>query len=44
LEIGTDGSVRIRRGVAEDRRVSIEDREMRSVSTNLRQFENGFSV
>jgi hypothetical protein len=29
LEIGTDGSVRIRRGVAEDRRVSIEDREMR---------------
>ena len=29
LEIGIDGSVRIRRGVAEDRRVSIEDREMR---------------
>ena len=42
LEVGDDGSVRIRRGVAEDRRVSIEDPDMRHGRKSKSKRFNGY--
>ena len=42
LEIETNGSVRIRRGVAEDRRISIEDSEMRHGRKSKTKRFNGY--
>lgn len=42
LEVGADGSARIRRGVAEDRRVSIEDPEMRHGRKSKTKRFNGY--
>jgi hypothetical protein len=42
LEVGEDGSVRIRRGVAEDRRVSIEDPDMRHGRKSKTKRFNGY--
>ena len=42
LEVGPNGSVRIRRGVAEDRRVSIEDSEMRHGRKSKTKRFNGY--
>ena len=42
LEVGEDGSVRIHRGVAEDRRVSIEDSEMRHGRKSKTKRFNGY--
>lgn len=42
LEIGSDGSAQIRRGVAEDRRVSIEDPDMRHGRKSKTKRFNGY--
>jgi hypothetical protein len=42
LEVATDGRVHIRRGVAEDRRVSIEDAEMRHGRKSKTKRFNGY--